>query len=82
MGVSTERSFSESSCQGIHISLQAAGSEDEPVKPNSQAGSWGCHGLVALIPCRRHLLQDSASYRESNTSYRHSNDNIFIKKMM
>lgn len=82
MGVSIERSLGESSCQGIHISLKAAVSKEEPVTPNSQPGSWGCHRLVVLIPCRRHLLQDAAPYRESNKSCRHSNDNTVIKKIM
>lgn len=54
-------------------------SKEEPVTPESQAGSWGCQGLLALIPHRRRLLQAAAPYRRSGKSYRHSNDNAVIK---
>lgn len=58
MGVSIGGSLGESCRQWIHITLKAAVSKEEPVNPNSWAGSWGCHGL--LIPCKRHLLQEAA----------------------
>lgn len=66
MGVSIGSSLGESCCQWIHITLKAAVSKEEPVKPNSWAGSWGCHGLVMVIPCKRHLLQEAAFYRVNN----------------
>lgn len=62
MGVSIGSSLGESCCQWIHITLKAAVSKEEPVNPNSWAGSWGCNGLVMLIPCKRHSLQE-AFYR-------------------
>lgn len=78
MGVGTE-SRGESSCQWIHISSKWPRTSWSPAAAGVGAG--GQHGLVMLIPCWRRLLQD-ALCRASSKSYRHSSDNVVIKKKM
>lgn len=66
MGDSIGSRLGKSCCQWIHITLKAAVSKEKAINPNSGAGSWGCHGLIMLIPCRWHLLQEAAFYRVNN----------------
>lgn len=79
MGVGVERSLGVSSgCTSVEMQQWERRAQSTPT---AREGAGGHYGLVALIPCRRRLLQDAAPYRESNTSCRHSNDNIVIKNL-
>lgn len=84
LGIRWESVLKEALVKVVDSRLFKGSSEQGRIQstPTTREGAGGYHGLVVLIPCRRHLLQDAAPYGESNKSCRHTNYNAVITKMM